>query len=229
MPSFNEIAYDASLPGAPAPGSVPLCVTIITREEAANIEACIHSCAFAAQIVVVDAMSEDETVELAAALGADVFRRAWPGYTEQRNFSIRQSRYDWIFSLDADERVSMELAKELSNIMTGSRSFDAYKIPEWNNYFGRWLSHGGIYPGYHISLFDRRKGIYQSGMADVHEDVHFKVTGLLQGHIIHYAYLSFDLAIKKLNRYTELEARGRHAKGQHSGYYGIFWRPLERF
>ena len=123
----------------------------------------------------------------------------------------------------------MDLAHAIARAMREGPSFDAYRVPELNNYFGRWLRHGGIYPGHHVSLFDRRKGVYEAGVANVHEDLHFKVTGRLEGHMLHYAYPSFSLALEKLNRYTDLEASGRFEKGIQATASGIFWRPFERF
>jgi glycosyltransferase involved in cell wall biosynthesis len=211
------------------PGSVPISVTIITKNEAANIAECIASVSFAAQVVVVDAESTDGTADIARDMGATVYVRPWPGFTQQRNLSVSLCDYDWILSVDADERVTQELAMAIAVVMRENPRFDAFRVPELNNYFGRWLRYGGIYPGHHVSLFDRRKGMYQSGAANVHEDVHFKVTGLLEGHMLHYAYPSFNLALKKLNVYTDLEAQGRFDKGVHASAYGLLWRPLERF
>jgi glycosyltransferase involved in cell wall biosynthesis len=220
----------APIPGAILrPGSVPISVTIITKNESANIASCLSSVAFAAQVVVVDAESTDGTAEIARELGATVYVRPWPGFTQQRNFSISLCDHDWILSVDADERVSLELAMAIAVVMRETPRFDGYRVAELNNYFGRWLKHGGIYPGHHVSLFDRRKGMYQAGAANVHEDVHFKVTGLLDGHMLHHAYPSFHLALKKLNSYTDLEAQGRFEKGIASTAYGILWRPFERF
>jgi glycosyltransferase involved in cell wall biosynthesis len=227
-PILSDI-YRPAAEAFPRPGSVPVSVTVITKNEALNIADCLASVAFAAQVVVVDAQSTDATAAIAREWGADVHVRPWPGFTEQRNFSIDQCHYDWILSIDADERVTQELAEEIDRVMKEGPCFSGYRVPELNNYFGRWLRHGGIYPGHHVSLFDRRQGIYQSGMADVHEDVQFKVTGLLSGHVLHFAYPNFSLALKKLNRYTDLEAQGRLEKGAKAGFYGILFRPAERF
>jgi glycosyltransferase involved in cell wall biosynthesis len=211
------------------PGSVPVSVAIITKNEAAQISACLDSVAFAAQVVVVDAESSDATAAVARSKGAEVTVRPWPGYARQRNFGIALCRHDWILSIDADERVSLRLAHEIADLMRRGPAFPAYRVPEWNFYFGRWLRHGGIYPGHHISLFDRRRGVYQEGPADVHEDLHFRESGVLTGPVLHFAYPSFSLALSKLNRYTDLESRGRHFGGRRASAYGMLWRPIERF
>jgi len=213
----------------PARGSVPLSVTVITHNEESNLPGCLSSLGFAAEIVVVDSESTDRTAAIAEAAGAQVFVRPWPGFTAQRNFSLAQCNYEWVLSVDADERTSLTLACELAALLKDGPRHSAYRIPEINRYFGRWLRHGGVYPGYHISLFDRSRHRYESGPADVHEDVHSGDAGALEGHILHLAYPDFSLALAKLNRYTDLEAEGRYAKGQRAHLFTIIRRPIGRF
>jgi glycosyltransferase involved in cell wall biosynthesis len=213
----------------PAPLSVPLSVTIITRNEEASLPGCLASVAFAAEVVVVDAQSSDRTVALAEATGAQVYVRPWPGFTAQRNFSLAQCRHDWVLSIDADERISLALACEIAALFKHGPASSAYRVPELNRYFGRWLKHGGIYPGYHVSLFDRRRHSYEKGPADVHEDVYSPGSPALSGHMLHLAYPSFTLAITKLNNYTDLEAKGRHDRGVHGHAFDLVRRPIGRF
>jgi glycosyltransferase involved in cell wall biosynthesis len=204
-------------------------VAIITKDEAAHIQACLASVAFARDVVVVDAKSDDGTAILARQAGARVFVREWPGFTLQRNFSLKQCRYDWVLSVDADERVSLDLAVALAAALAQGPQGQAYRIPELNCYFGRWLRHGGIYPGHHVSFFDRRRLSYGSKSGDVHEDVSVKQSGLLDGHMLHLAYPSFQLALQKLNRYTDLEARGRYGRGDRACALDLLRRPMGRF
>jgi glycosyltransferase involved in cell wall biosynthesis len=221
--------YGLDLGLGPAQGSVPVSVTIITRNEEKSLPGCLASVAFAAEVVVVDAESTDRTAALAEAAGAQVYVRPWPGFTAQRNFSLAQCTHDWILSIDADERISLTLACEIAALLAGVPAGSAYRIPELNRYFGRWLKHGGVYPGYHISLFDRRRHSYEKGPADVHEDVHSAESGALTGHMLHLAYPSFHLALTKLNNYTDLEALGRHGRGVRGHSLDLLRRPLGRF
>jgi glycosyltransferase involved in cell wall biosynthesis len=207
----------------------PLSVIVLTKDEEKNLPGCLQSLRFADQVVVVDSQSSDRTVAIARQAGASVFARPWPGFTAQRNFAISKCRHQWVLSVDADERISGRLAREIGLILEQGPTCEGYRIPEVNNYFGRWLRWGGIYPSDHLILFDRRLARYSSASADVHEGVQLQKTGFLRGHLIHHAYPSIELALEKLNRYTDLEARGRHGQGQRAGVYDLAWRPLERF
>ena len=226
-PNWRPYGLDGAV--GPARGSVPVSVAIITRNEEANLPGCLASLAFAAEVVVVDSQSADKTVAVAEAAGAKVFVRPWPGFTAQRNFSLAQCTYDWILSVDADERVSLALAMEIAELVKSAPPMSAYRVPELNRYFGRWLKHGGIYPGHHISLFDRRRHCYEKGAADVHEDVRSKESGMLKGRILHLAYPDFRLALVKLNNYTDLEAQGRHQRGLMVHTFDFVRRPVGRF
>lgn len=208
-----------------------LSVIVLTKNEEANLPGCLESLKFARQVVVVDCQSRDRTAALARRAGADVFVRPWPGFTAQRNFALSKCRHDWVLSVDADERISAPLAAEITALLAGPESSrsEGYQIPEVNNYFGRWLRRGGIYPGEHLILFRRRLGRYSSGSADVHEGVRLKRVGRLKGHLIHFAYPEVSLAIAKLNHYTDLEARGKLAAGARVRGWKMAWSPLERF
>lgn len=206
---------------------LPVSVIVLTKNEEANLPGCLESLQWAAQVLVVDSMSDDKTVAVARRHGATVFRRAWPGYTAQRNFALSKCRQDWVLSVDADERVAPDLVAAIQDELQSGASKDGYRVPEVNNYFGRWLRYGGIYPGEHMVFFRRRGAKYESGQADVHEGVQVKDSGRLKGHLIHYAYPSLELALDKLNAYTEVEAKGR--VGTKVGAYALIWRPLERF
>jgi hypothetical protein len=104
-----------------------------------------------------------------------------------------------------------------------------YRVREANEYFGCWLRFGGIYPGEHMVFYRRQGAKYVSGNADVHEGVQVKDPGRVRGHLVHHAYPSIELALDKLNGYTSIEAQGRLKKGVASHWYGLLWRPWERF
>jgi glycosyltransferase involved in cell wall biosynthesis len=207
----------------------PVSVIVLTKDEEKNLPGCLKSLGFADQVVVVDSESSDNTVGVAKKAGATVYRHPWPGFTAQRNFAISKCRHPWVLSVDADERISNSLADEIRHILEKGPAYEGYRIPEVNNYFGRWLRWGGIYPSDHLILFDRRLARYTSGAGDVHEGVKLHKVAFLKGHLIHHAYPTMELALEKLNRYTDLEASGRFKQGQRVGIYSLAWRPLERF
>ena len=121
----------------------PVTAIVITRNEAANLEAALASLSFASEIVVVDSESTDATVEIARRFTEKVIVRPWPGYVAQKNFAAEQARHDWLFSLDADERVSPPLASEIrawaGEAATGPTGPAGYRIPRVTFHLGRWL------------------------------------------------------------------------------------------
>ncbi len=207
----------------------PLSVIVLTKDEEANLPGCLASLDFAAEVVVVDSESKDRTRALARAAGAKVFNRPWPGFTAQRNFAVAQCKEPWVLSVDADERISRPLAREISELLAGQPACDGYRIAEVNDFYGRWLRHGGIYPGTHLILYRRELGAYRAGGGDVHEGVSVPKQGVLKGHLIHHAYPSLELALDKLNRYTDLEAAGKAKAGKGRGAYYLWVKPLRTF
>ncbi len=208
---------------------LPVSVIVLTHEEAGNLPGCLASLTWAKQVVVVDSGSRDRTVAIARAVKADVFVRPWPGYTAQRNFALSKCRQPWVLSVDADERVASDLRLAIGTVLSQKSPLEGYDVPEVNEYFGRWLRYGGIYPGPHMVFYRRQGARYQSGEADVHEGVRVQSQGRLAGHLVHHAYPDVTLALDKLNGYTGVEARGRLDKDAASGMYGLLWRPFERF
>src|SRR5206468_7751618 len=116
-----------------------LSVTIITYNEAADIADALGSVAWADEIVVVDSESTDATVAIARQHTDRVAVRRWPGYVDQKNFAASISSHDWILSVDADERVTPELASEIKAILSGTPAHAAYWIPRVTWHFGRWI------------------------------------------------------------------------------------------
>src|SRR5918912_1280247 len=130
--------------------------TIITFNEAKNIRAACESVSWANEILVVDSESTDATREIAEECGARVITRAWPGFTEQKQFAADEARHEWIFSLDADERVSDELRHSIEDLLYTNETqlADGYRIARRAFYMGRWIRGGGWYPDYQLRLYD---------------------------------------------------------------------------
>lgn len=190
-----------------------LSAIVITKDEQANIEACLRSVAWADEIVVVDAASVDQTVELARAAGAVVVQTSdWPGFGAQKNRALDAAHGDWILSLDADERVSPELRVEIERTLAAP-SFDVYELPRRSTFCGRFMRHGGWWPDYTARLF--RRGAARFSDARVHERlITERPVGRLASPLIHYSFRSMEQVIDKMNRYSSdsaamLAARGR--------------------
>src|SRR5438445_9307168 len=132
-----------------------LSLVVITRDAGAQLADCLASAAFAAEAIVVDSGSRDDTVDIARRCGARVVAQPWLGFGPQKNFAVAQAAHDWVLCLDADERVSSELAESIRSAMRAPRR-KAYAMARRNRFLGRWLAHGEGYPDWNLRLFDRR-------------------------------------------------------------------------
>jgi glycosyltransferase involved in cell wall biosynthesis len=184
---------------------VQLTVTVITLNEAAHIEAALASVQWADEIIVVDAGSQDDTVALARPLATRVEVRPWPGYGAQKNAAAELASNDWILSLDADERVTPELAAEIRRTLTASPAAGGFRIPRVTFSLGRWLRSTDWYPDYQLRLYDRRRGRWNQRA--VHESV--ELTGpaaTLRHELQHFAYRDVSHHLATIDRYTTLAA-----------------------
>lgn len=141
------------------PGRTPISGCVITFQEVDRIEACVRSLACCDEVVVVDSGSTDGTCELAASLGARVVHNApFPGFAAQRQFAVEQCRHDFVLCLDADERVTDELAAEIRALAGAGHLRGGYLLPRSNRYLGRRMRFGLFSPDRKLRLFDRRLG-----------------------------------------------------------------------
>jgi glycosyltransferase involved in cell wall biosynthesis len=189
---------------------------IITGNEERNIAHAIRSLAWADEVLVIDSQSTDGTAEIAAELGARVMVRPWNGFSEQKQFGVNQAANDWIFSLDADERVSAQLSREINELKSHSRgAAAAYKMRRLTYYMGRAIRHSGWYPDWQVRLFDRRKARWSSAV--VHESVKLddgSQPHVLEGKILHYTVdNALDHHHKIGERYAPLAARQMFDRG----------------
>ena len=145
--------------------------TIITFNEESNIKAACESVAWADEIVVVDSNSADATRQLAATSGARVITNAWPGFGAQKQFAVEQAKHEWIFSLDADERVSDELKRSIEELRKRPETqlADGYEIARRTYYQRRWIRGGGWYPDRQLRLFKKSRGHWKE--RHIHESV----------------------------------------------------------
>lgn len=189
-----------------------LSVIVITRNEAHNIAACLDSVAFADEAVVVDSGSTDGTVALAQAKGATVVATDdWPGFGPQKNRALDHASGDWVFSLDADERVTPQLRESILAAIAQPR-FDAYEVDRLSSYCGQFMRHSGWSPDLVTRLV--RKGTARFSESLVHERlVPAGPVGRLKGHLLHDSMPSFESVIDKMDRYSTAGAQMLLAKG----------------
>jgi len=180
-----------------------LSVAIITRNEAANLPRTLASVRFANEIVIVDSGSTDATAEMAEGAGARVIVEPWKGFAPQKNSALAHATGDWVLSLDADEEVSSELAREIETLLAAKPEFSAYRIPRLNHFLGRPLRHGGYWPDPKLRLF--RRGMARFEERPVHETMKADCpAGQLRGHLIHRCYPTLDEYIEHMNRYSSI-------------------------
>lgn len=205
-----------------------LTVTVITRNEAANLAAALESVRWADEIVVVDSESTDDTVAIAKRFTDKVIVRPWPGYVAQRNFAAAQASHDWILALDADERVSPALADELRAVLAGSPTAAGYRIPRVTFHFGRWIRSTDWYPDFQLRLYNRRHAEWRG--RHVHESVAARgAIGQVRGELQHYAYRDISHHLERMNRYASLAARQMHEDGRRAGWFHVMVLPRLAF
>src|SRR6266508_1216196 len=198
--------------------------TIITFNEQENIRAACESVAWADEILVVDSQSTDQTREIAERCGARVINRKWPGFAAQKQFASEQALHDWIFSLDADERVSDQLRYSLTSLQQKQdRLADAYFVARRSFYQGRWIRGGGWYPDRQLRLFRRQLGRWLTRY--VHESVTMNPgtqSENLSGDILPYSFRDAAHHHKIIGeRYAPLAAQQMFADGRRSSFWKI--------
>jgi glycosyltransferase involved in cell wall biosynthesis len=205
-----------------------LSVVIVTRNEEERIRACLEAVAWADELIVVDAESEDKTASIARELTDHVIVRPWPGYAAQKNHGLDLARGTWILSLDADEIVSPALRAEIERVVAADGPADGYAVARRNIFWGRWVRHGGLYPDWQLRLFRRGRGRFSERA--VHESV--QVDGdvrRLGGHLEHRSYRDVSDFLARADRYSTLAAEDVIARGGRVHAWDFVLRPLGRF
>ncbi len=205
-----------------------LAVTVIARDEAAHIAACLASVAWADEVVVVDSGSTDGTPDLARAAGARVVVRDWPGYGAQKNAAAALASFDWILSVDADERVPPGLADEIRSVLSTAPPQAGFRIPRVTWHLGRWIRTTDWYPDYQLRLYDRRRARWSERR--VHESVQAEgAVGQLRHELEHYAYRDLSHHVETMNRYTTLAAEQMFADGRRASWVDLAVQPPAAF
>jgi glycosyltransferase involved in cell wall biosynthesis len=202
-----------------------LTVTVITRNESANLDAALASVAWADEVLVVDSESTDETAAIARRYTDRVETRAWPGYSAQKNYAASRASHDWILSLDADERVTPALAAEIRALLATEPPHRGYRVPRISHYLGRWIRGTDWYPDYQLRLYDRRAGAWNGRR--VHESVRLEngAPGQLTQDLQHYPYRDISHHLATIDRYTTLAAEQMSAEGRTPSLAAVALHP----
>ncbi len=197
---------------------------ILTHNEEANIVACIDSLRWADRVIVFDSFSTDRTVDLAHSAGAQVIQHAFENYGAQREAALRAVDAEWVFFVDADERVTPELAAEVRRKVEGPQR--GWWVPRHNYIFGRLTRGAGWYPDYQLRVLHRTSARYDPARP-VHELVILEgEAGHLENPLIHYNYRNVAQFVEKQERYTDIEARLRFERGQRPKPWTYLTMPL---
>jgi glycosyltransferase involved in cell wall biosynthesis len=203
-------------------------VTIVTLNEAEHIGAAIDSVTWADEVVVVDSGSTDDTVAVARGKGAVVMHRDWSGWVDQKNFAAERATHDWIFSLDADERVPAPLAGEIRELLSGEPPMRGYRVPRVTFHLGKWIRTTDFYPDYQTRLYDRRSGRWHGKY--VHESVSVAgPVGRFRHDLEHYSFRDLRDHLDRVNHYTTLAARQMREDGRRANLFDIVLHPPAAF
>lgn len=203
-------------------------VTIITLNEAEHIAAAIDSAAWADEVLVVDSGSTDGTTDIARAKGALVICREWAGYVDQKNYAAGRASHDWIFSLDADERITPALAEEIRALLAAEPPLRGYRLPRVTYHLGRWVRTTDFYPDFQTRLYDRRAARWRGKY--VHESVAVDgLVGRLRHELEHYSFRNLRDQLDRINHYTTLAARQMHESGRRAGPLDLVVYPPAAF
>lgn len=203
-----------------------LSVVLITLNEADNLPRTLASVRDLGEIILVDSGSTDATLEIARSFGARVFTEPWKGFASQKNSAIAHAAGDWVLSLDADEEVSPELAREIQALLAGQPVCNAYFIPRLNHFLGQPLRHGGYWPDPKLRLFQRNAARFVE--RPVHETMQSDgPIGRLNGNLIHHCYLTLGEYVEHMNRYSALAAQALFDAGRvRTSVLWLTWNAL---
>lgn len=189
---------------------------IITKNEEHRIQGCLDSLEWADEIIVVDSGSTDRTKEICCRYAkVKFYEYQWPGFGIQKNRALDHASGEWIFSIDADERVSTELANEIISTVK-SPAYDGYILKRKNFYRGQWIKNCGWWPDKILRLFKKDSGRFNERL--VHESIQLAgPIGELNHPIEHCSFNSASDFISKADSYSTLGARQMLQKNKKSG------------
>ncbi|WP_233964274.1 glycosyltransferase family 2 protein [Pectobacterium versatile] len=209
-----------------------LSIIIITKNESELIEECLQSISWADEIIVVDSGSTDSTVEIAYRYGAKVYQHNdWPGYGKQRQRAQGYASGDYIFFIDADERITPELRQSIESVLSKPNLGDkiVYSCARRNLFLGRFMKHSGWYPDKVIRLYANKRYKYNDN--NVHESLDCGDAPIqhLSGDLKHLTCRDFSAFQEKQLRYASVWARERYEKGKSCSYTSIFAHTIFSF
>ncbi|MBM4056175.1 MAG: glycosyltransferase family 2 protein [Planctomycetes bacterium] len=206
--------------------SVSVC--IITFNEEARIRDCLESVKWAGEIIVVDSLSTDKTVDICKEYTDRVYQRQWGGNIDQKNYTIGLATKDWLLCLDADERLSPELTREIQDVLKNPGTTDGFLFPRRSCYLGRWIFHGDWYPDYQLRLFKRGCGTWQGTNPHGRVIIEGK-TRYLRHDLYHFNYKNLSHQLRTIDNYSDVFAGIMIDRDKDFSLFQLVLRPVYKF
>ncbi len=206
---------------------IPVSVAIITQNEEINIREAIESVREFDDIIVVDAFSEDKTPDICREFNCRFFQHKWQGFAQQKQIATDYAENEWVLILDADERVTHDLSREIREKI-GDNTCSGYYVPRKNFFLGRWIQHSGWWPDHTLRLF--RKNVSRMEQREVHEKV--QVNGkvnYLKSPLEHYTYRTISDYLRKMDNYATLSAQEMESKSIMAVMFSLLFSPVITF
>lgn len=180
-------------------------ISIITLNEENNIRACLESCKWADEIIIVDSGSTDKTLDIAREYTDKIYSNTYDGCGPQKKWAYDKTTCDWVLILDADERLTLELQKEIQFIINSDTKFSGFEIPFQSFYLGKKIRFGDWIGEKHLRLIKRTKSDITPRLVHFGIAVDGKI-GKLKNKILHYSFPRLETVIKKMDNYSTLGA-----------------------
>jgi hypothetical protein len=204
-----------------------LTAIVLTRDEEKHLPGCLASLRWAQDVIVFDSFSRDRTVEIARAAGAAVIQRTFDNYAGQRNAALEAARTEWVLFVDADERVTPELADDIRDVL--ARPEAGWWIPRHNYLFGRLTLHAGWYPDHQLRLLRRTRAHYDPARP-VHELVQLEgEAGYLNAPLVHLNYETVSEFVAKQASYAAYDAQRLALAGARARPHNFVLQPARQF
>jgi glycosyltransferase involved in cell wall biosynthesis len=200
---------------------------IPTLNEEIHLKDAINSVGFADEIIVIDSFSTDKTLEIAEKMNVKIIKRKFDNFSSQKNYAIEQATYDWIYMLDADERVTEKVREEILKAVKNPKDFIGFYVRRTFYFAGKKINYGGCQRDKVIRLFLKQCATYKGV---VHEKIVVKgKLGFFKNKIDHFSYKSYNHYISKMNHYGALRSQQFFEEGRKVNFFHILIKPCARF
>ncbi len=205
-----------------------LSVSVIIKNEEANLPRMLNSLRWVDEIVVLDTGSTDNSKIIATEFGCKLYESEWLGFGKCKQKAVDLCSNEWILSIDADEVVTPDLASKIKAIIDDTGSLNGYRILRRSFYLGRQIKHCGWGGDYTLRLFRKDKGRFND--KSVHESVHIEgEIGHINNVLLHYTYPTIDSHIEKMKFYSSLSSKRLHNKNKKCSLIGAYCRSVWKF